>query len=232
MLNTRLAFDARRAFFAEDVIGICARYYTRASPKMQAESLVCYTESMITHLSGTVIDKEERSVVIDVGGVGYKAFVTGQTIESLREGAKASLWTHLAVREDAHTLYGFANKDDLSFFELLISISGIGPKTALGILNVSSAQAIRAAVSSGDTSHLTKVSGIGKKMADKIVLELKGKFGAEESSVTLRDEVDALEALKSLGFKHGEAREALKQVDASIADTGERVKKALKILGK
>lgn len=190
---------------------------------------------MITHLTGTVIDKEERSVVLDVRGVGYKVFVTGSTMETLKDGKEISLWTHLAVREDSQTLYGFTKKDELYFFELLISsVSGVGPKTALGILNVSSAENIRRAVSSGDTSHLTKVSGIGKKMADKIVLELKGKFEAAESSsgISLRDEVDALEALKALGFKHNEAREALKEVDPTVTDTGARVKKALKILGK
>jgi holliday junction DNA helicase RuvA len=189
---------------------------------------------VITHIKGTVIDREERSVVIDVNGLGYKVFVTNATIETLKEGFPAALWTHLAVREDAQTLYGFLSKDELNFYELLISsVSGIGPKTALGILNVSSVSNIRKAVTSGDTSHLTKVSGIGKKMADKIVLELKGKFEAEESSgLSLRDEVDALEALKALGFKHNDAREALKEVDPTITDTGARVKKALKILGK
>lgn len=188
---------------------------------------------MITHIKGTVIDKEERSIVVDVHGIGYKVFVTGNTIEKVREGNETALWTHLAVREDAQTLFGFPTKDELSFFELLISISGIGPKTALGILNVSSVSNIRKAVTSGDTSHLTKVSGVGSKLANKIVLELKGKFGAEEESgISLRDEVDALEALKALGFKHNDAREALKQVDQTVTDTGERVKKALKILGK
>lgn len=191
---------------------------------------------MITHLTGTVIDKEERALVIDVHGVGYKVFATAATVEKAREGAEASLWTHLAVREDAQSLFGFPTKDELSFFELLISISGIGPKTALGILNVSSVANIRKAVSTGDTSHLTKVSGVGKKIADKIVLELKGKFGAESegdtAGISLRDEVDALEALKAIGFGHKEARDALKEVDQSITNTGERVKKALKILGK
>ncbi|HVT75159.1 MAG TPA: Holliday junction branch migration protein RuvA [Candidatus Paceibacterota bacterium] len=188
---------------------------------------------MIAHIKGTVIDKEERSLVVDVNGIGYKAFVTAGTIEKAREGSEIGLWTHLAVREDAHTLFGFPAKDELNFFELLISISGIGPKTALGILNVSSVANIRKAVSTGDTSHLTKVSGVGKKIADKIVLELKGKFDAEsDGGISLRDEVDALEALKALGFKHNEAREALKQVEESVTDTGQRVKKALKILGK
>lgn len=188
---------------------------------------------MITYIRGTIIDKEERAIVMDVNGLGYKVFVTGNTIEKVREGAEAAFWTHLAVREDAQTLFGFPTKDELGFFELLISISGIGPKTALGILNVSSVANIRKAVTSGETSHLTKVSGIGSKLANKIVLELKGKFGAEEESgISLRDEVDALEALKALGFKHNDAREALKKVDQIITDTGERVKKALKILGK
>ena len=188
---------------------------------------------MITHLKGTIIDKEERSIVLDVHGVGYKVFVTGATIDKAREGADMALWTHLAVREDAHTLFGFPTKDELGFFELLISVSGIGPKTALGILNVSSVANIRKAVSTGDTSHLTKVSGVGTKIANKIVLELKGKFGAEETSgVSLREEVDALEALKALGYGHKEAREALKEIDPAITNAGERVKKALKALGK
>jgi len=188
---------------------------------------------VITHIQGKVIDKEEKSIVITVNGLGYKVFVTSITIEKLHENSLVSLWTHLAVREDSQTLYGFLDKDELNFFELLISISGIGPKTALGILNVSSVSNIRKAVSTGDTSHLTKVSGIGKKVADKIVLELKGKFGAEEDSgISLRDEVDALEALKALGYGHKEARDALKEVNQSIVDTGERVKRALKSLGK
>lgn len=189
---------------------------------------------MITHLTGKVIDKEERSLVLDISGIGYKVFTTIGVMEKVHVGHELSLWTHLAVREDSQTLYGFISKEDLNFFELLISsISGVGPKTALGILNVTTVQNIRKAVSTGDTSHLTKVSGIGKKMADKIVLELKGKFEAEsETGISLRDEVDALEALKALGFKHNDAREALKAVDPSITDTGQRVKKALKMLGK
>ncbi|HEY9481069.1 MAG TPA: Holliday junction branch migration protein RuvA [Candidatus Paceibacterota bacterium] len=189
---------------------------------------------MISHIKGTVIDTEERAVIIDVNGMGYKVLATPQTVSGFREGKEASLWTHLAVREDAQTLYGFPTKEDLNFFELLIgSVSGIGPKTALGILAVTTVTNIRKAVSTGDISHLTKVSGIGKKVAEKIVLELKGKFEAEASEgISLRDEVDALEALKALGFKHTEAREALKDVDPSVTDTGERVKKALKILGK
>ncbi len=194
---------------------------------------MAYHGYMISHLRGTVIDIEERSIVLETNNVGYKVFVTNDSLAKAKHGSELALWTHLAVREDSQTLYGFADKEDLDFFELLISISGIGPKTALGILNASSPDAIRNAVSSGDTSHLTKVSGIGKKMADKIVLELKGKLSdGTGNGIALRDEVDALEALKALGFGHKEAREALKEVGETVTNTGERVKKALKILGK
>ncbi len=188
---------------------------------------------MISYIEGTILEKEERTLTLLVHGIGYMIYTTGSILNKLREGTECSFWTHMVVREDAHTLYGFKDKEELRFFELLIGISGIGPKTALGILNVSSVDSIRIAVSTGDTSHLTKVSGIGKKVADKIVLELKGKFGTEMTSgVSLRDEVDAVEALKSIGFNQKDAREALKEVDPSITNTGERIKKALKILGK
>jgi len=192
-----------------------------------------YDLDMISHLSGLVIYKDGRSIVVETGGIGYKVFVTGKTLDGAKDGKNISLWTHFAVREDAQTLYGFINKEDLDLFELLVSaVSGVGPKSALNILNVSSAQALRRAVSSGDTAHLTRVSGIGKKLADKIILELKGKLEGEDGGLAPKDEADALEALKSLGFGHAEAREALEKIDNKISDTGERVKKALKILGK
>ncbi len=130
-------------------------------------------------------------------------------------------------------LYGFANKKELDFFELLITISGVGPKTALNILNVASVDSLRQAVSTGETAHLTKVSGLGKKMADKIVLELKGKLGNyEEIAFGHKEEIDALEALKSLGYSHKESREALQEIDKSHTTTSARVKAALKHLGK
>jgi Holliday junction DNA helicase RuvA len=188
---------------------------------------------MIARIKGLVSEKEERSIILDVHNIGYRVFVTSTTLDSIKVGSEIDFFVHHAIREDSQSLYGFITKDDLALFELLISISGIGPKTALGVLSVSSAQNIRRAVSTGDTSHLTKVSGIGSKLANKIILELKGKFDAEEeSNISLRDEVDALEALKALGFGHKEARDALKEVSTDTTNTGERVKKALKLLGK
>jgi len=189
---------------------------------------------MISHLTGALTATDEKSIVLSVSGVGYKVFTTTETIAKTKPSDVISLWTHLAVRENALDLYGFLTREEITFFELLITVSGIGPKTALGILNVTTIPSLRKAITSGETAHLTKVSGISKKVADKIVLELKGKLGVDTDAddMSLRDEVDALEALKALGYKHHEAREALKDVPTNISDTGERVKSALKILGK
>jgi len=187
---------------------------------------------MIAHLKGTIIDKQEKWLVLDVNGVGYKVFATTETIASKQVMAECELWIHHVIREDASDLYGFPTRDEIGFFELMIGISGIGPRTALGILSLTTVAALKRAVSSGDTSHLVKVSGIGKKNADKIVLELKGKFDTdEEREGAMAEEVDALEALKALGFQHAVAREALRQVEDSTS-TEDRIKRALKILGR
>lgn len=188
---------------------------------------------MISQLTGKISFIALNHIVLDVNGVGYKVFVSNETLGSAKEDSAMTFWTHLAVRENAMDLYGFANKSDLDFFELLLTISGIGPKSALGILNVASAETLRSAVSSGDTSYLTKVSGIGNKNAQKIVLELQNKIGKIEGGARgIREEVDAVEALKSLGYSAREASDALKKVAKEITGTGERVKEALKILSK
>ncbi|HAO64475.1 TPA: Holliday junction branch migration protein RuvA [Candidatus Taylorbacteria bacterium] len=190
---------------------------------------------MIAQLEGTVIHTDPRALVLDVHGVGYKVWIGS---ESLQKKAKKGpemvrIWTYLSVRETALDLYGFANAEELETFELLITISGIGPKTAAGILNVVSIATIRSAIASNDPSYLTKVSGIGKKNAEKIVRELSDKIGVLESDVpteSMRHDSDVIEALKSLGYAEREAREALKKVPADDSSAGERVKKALKIL--
>lgn len=185
---------------------------------------------MIIHLKGTILDKKDKYLVLEVNNIGYKVFATTETIESGAAGQPKSLWTHHAVREDAEDLFGFNTKDELEFFELLIGISGIGPRTALGILNVTTIGALKKAVSSGDTSHLTKVSGIGKKNADKIVLELKDKFAHEEDSGHGSGDIDVIEALQSLGYSQNDARKALKDVSGNT--TQEKIKQALKTLNK
>lgn len=194
---------------------------------------------MISKLRGKIWHIDEKCVILDVSGVGYKVSLTDTDLaELMNEGkdrSEISLWTHLSVKDDALDLYGFINKKELDFFGLLISISGIGPKKALGILSVAPVETLKKALRSRDTSYLTQVSGIGRKNAEKIVLELKDRFEAIEGSndsISLREDSDALEAIKSLGYSSAEAREALQKVDASITKIGDRVKEALKNLGK
>lgn len=187
---------------------------------------------MIAKIEGVVWDINPKFLTVGVAGIGFKIYTTTETKEVSQKGANISLFTHLAVREDALDLYGFLTEEELNFFEMLISISGIGPKTALNVLNVSSVLALTRAIGSNDITHLTKVSGIGRKIAEKIVLELKDKVTGETSDISLRDEVDAVEALKSLGYSQREAREALKEVEKKFTKTGDRIKEALKILGK
>ncbi len=192
---------------------------------------------MISRLTGTIAHIDLKYIVLDVHGVGYKVATTADIMSKIGKDEKeVTVWTYLAVRENAMDLYGFLSLAELNFFELLITISGIGPKTALGILNVASVHAIETAVQTGDTSHLTKVSGIGKKVAEKIVMELKDKVTTvahtPESEKAMRGDADVLEALKSLGYRDNESRDALKKIDKSIKDTGAKIKEVLKILGK
>ncbi|TSC84507.1 MAG: holliday junction DNA helicase RuvA [Parcubacteria group bacterium Gr01-1014_17] len=187
---------------------------------------------MISHLIGIVFEKGVRFAIVDVGGVGYKVWATDDTLHQLKIGTESNLRTHHTVREDAQELFGFLEEDDLKLFELLLGVPGIGPKTALNILNVATPETLRRSITSGETAYLTKISGIGKKTADKIILELREKLGRDEGGTTLKEEVDALEALKSLGYSHSEAREGLKRVPAHIEGTSARVKAALKLLGK
>lgn len=188
--------------------------------------------SMIASLSGTVRHKDLNQLVVDVGGVGYQVAVTTDVSVEAVPSQPIFLWTYLAVRENALDLYGFLDREALESFELLITISGIGPKSALGILNVASPATLRQAVGSGDTSYLTRVSGIGKKNAEKIVLELKDKmkFSESDRSASSSVEGDALEALVSLGYSERDAREALKKVPKETVGASERVKAALKLL--
>lgn len=191
---------------------------------------------MISRLTGTIVHIDLKYVILDVNGVGYKVATTVDIMAKLgKDKENTTLWTYLAVRENAMDLYGFTSLSELNFFELLITISGIGPKTALGILNSASVESLQTAVQTSDTSHLIKISGISKKVAEKIVMELKDKVDkfthTEESKTSMRGDADALEALKSLGYSQNEARDALKELPKSISKTNDKIREALKILG-
>ncbi|MEK7576195.1 MAG: Holliday junction branch migration protein RuvA, partial [Patescibacteria group bacterium] len=146
-------------------------------------------------------------------------------------GSKVNLYTHLYVRENAMELYGFCSMAELEFFEMLICISGIGPKSAVGVLSVAPIDSLKRAIASGESSYLTKVSGIGRRIAEKIILELRDKLGGVDGVVLGSDDTDALDALIALGYNAREAREALHKVSPEKS-IDEKIKTALKSLSK
>jgi len=188
---------------------------------------------MISHLEGTVHSTHAGFLILSVGGVGYKVATTRETLASLKGAKSASLWTHLAVREDVLDLYGFNTEEELRFFDMLLTVPGIGPKSALAVLDIASIPTLRSAISAGNASYLTNVSGIGKKTAEKIVLELKDKVGAgvDSRSASLKGDEEALEAMRALGYSQTEARDALRKVPAEVEKSAQRLREALRILG-
>lgn len=191
---------------------------------------------MIGQLTGNIAHTGDRFIVINAAGVGYKVFTTPENIAAaVSQDEEACFWTHLVVREDALDLYGFLTRQELDFFELLITVSGIGPKSALGVLSLAGTETLRQAIASGNTEYLNKIGGIGKKSAQKIVLELKdkiAKLGQFLPSGNLETHNDVLSALEALGYSLKEAREAIKKIPNDTTDTGEKIKLALKQLGK
>ncbi|MFA6397624.1 MAG: Holliday junction branch migration protein RuvA [Candidatus Paceibacterota bacterium] len=191
---------------------------------------------MISRIEGKLILKTEKIAVIDVSGVGYKINIGIDTFSHLKdkEGQNLAFWTHLAVKEDSMELYGFEDREQLQFFEMLLNVSGIGPKSAISIIGIGSIESLKKAIGSGDASYLNKVSGIGKKIAEKIIFELKDKlntYGYESGQkAELQSESDAVEVLRSLGYGMSEARDALKKVSPEIEGISAKIKEALKIL--
>lgn len=195
------------------------------------------TNTMISLLEGTVAFKGDKFAVLNVGGVGYKVHLPPETLRGLPvAGSSVQVWTHLHVREDSLELYGFPSYAEMDFFETLISVSGVGPKSAIGILGVAPIDTLKRAIAAGETTYLTKVSGVGKRMAEKIIVELKDKLGAssvsDDTRAGLKEDADVLDALFAMGYSQREAREALGKVPQGIAGTQQRLQAAIKLLGK
>lgn len=191
---------------------------------------------MIARIEGKIIIVSDKSIVVDVHGVGFRLFVPIDTIarNSERVGENISLLTHLNVKGDALDLYGFETGDELRFFEMLISVSGVGPKSALSIVSIGAIDSLKKAIGSGDTGYLTKVSGIGKKTAERIVIELRDKLallGHTAEYGELSGETDVMAVLEELGYSREDARNVIKEIPENIIGTSARVKWALKILG-
>lgn len=181
---------------------------------------------MIAYLRGSILSKGKDHAIIIVGDIGYKVYIPGPTLDPLAIGSTTTLYTHDHIREDARDLFGFTDAADLTLFEKLISVSGVGPKMAMTVLALGSNR-VRDAIAKGDVGTLTSASGVGKKTAQKIVLDLKGVLS--EQGVTTAD-MDAVEALRRLGYSATEARDALTLVTGATSE--EKIKEALKILGK
>jgi holliday junction DNA helicase RuvA len=189
---------------------------------------------MIAKIKGKIAYLRDHYAVVDVAGVGYKIFITDFAMGKMAGLEEVELFTYTHVREDILALYGFLTLDELEMFELLISISGIGPKAGLGILTIADPKTIRTAIVTEDSSILTRVSGVGKKTAERVILELKNKIAElpGDDQGMARADSEAIEALVSLGYSGAQAREALKTVPESVKDVSERVRTALKGLGK
>jgi len=188
---------------------------------------------MIGSLKGAVSHRASNYIILETQGVGYKVFTTPTLLLSLKVGQALSLVTMTYVREDQLTLYGFESLPELEFFELLLTVSGVGPKSALGIMSLASLDMIKSAIISEDPAVFTKVSGIGRKTAERVIIELKDKLkGFADNAPVAREHSDALDALLALGYSQQEAREALKAVPAQTSDLQDKVKVALKFLKK
>ena len=197
---------------------------------------------MISFIRGTVADLTETSVIVESGYIGFEINMTGNALAQLHIGQEVKLHTYFQVREDAMVLYGFFNKDDLQVFKLLLGVNGVGPKAALGVLAGITADELRFAVLSDDVKTLSKAPGIGKKTAQKLILELKDKLSFEELEEdgvgaeifdTSADSSDSvmitIEGLVSLGYSKSEAAIAVNKVeDAKDLTPEELLKKALK----
>ncbi len=193
---------------------------------------------MIAFINGTIKNKGAGYAIVLVKGLGYKVFVNEAVYSDLDIGQEVELYVYQKVREDALDLYGFSSLDQLELFELLLSISGVGPKSALGVLSVAKVEDIKETIAKGDSSLLIKVSGIGKKTAERVVLELREKVGVLSSMGTGSGQKpgfsasgDEIDALVALGYSIMQARDALSKVDSKIIDSGERIKLALRSIG-
>lgn len=189
---------------------------------------------MIAHVSGVVAEKFASSVIVDVQGVGYEVQVAAGDFDNIILGDSLKLYTYHHIREQAQELFGFSSLAAKKLFELLITVQGVGPKAALSILSLGDAEVIRNGIASGDATFLSKAGGVGKKTADRVVVDLSDKVGlptrftaTAPTQTELNTNDEALEALMALGYSLNDASQALEGVSLT-APTAERVRQALK----
>ena len=186
---------------------------------------------MIAHIQGKVVEKFLNSLIVDVNGVGYELTVPALDFDETYLDDEKKFYTYHSVRENAEELFGFSSLAAKRLFEMLISVNGIGPKAGIAILSLGSAEEVRNAIASGDSKFISTASGIGRKSAERVILELGDKVGSASTVVAPRKSVnahdEALDALMALGFQMKEATAALSEIDPNLP-TEERIRLALK----
>ena len=185
--------------------------------------------SPIARLRGVVLDRAPESLIVDVGGVGFLVYGTSGTIAAAKTGAEITLHTHLVVREDAMTLYGFGSAHEQRLFQILVGVSGVGPKVALALLSIMNGDELSFAIASGNAAALARASGVGQKLASRIVLELRGKFTAD-TPIALPgvESEEVVAALMGLGYSQAEAVDAVARSELPAdAPVEEKVRLAL-----
>lgn len=193
---------------------------------------------MLGYLNGDIIKSDDRSAIIATGKVGWRVFFGPNTLDKIqKKSTNVNVFTHLYVRDNSQELYGFLSFEELQFFELLLGVSGVGPRHAQIIIDSFSLDNLAGAISKEKSEVFKKVPGIGNKIAKKIIIDLKPKIeklglSGDVDIKALTEEDDAIDALRSLGYKRNEAKEALKDVSENIKGVSRRVEAALKILGK
>jgi len=191
---------------------------------------------MIGYVEGEIVATDDRGVIVLAQGIGWRVFTANSTGIVPSVGEKVHFWTHLAVRDDALDLYGFSTQSDLRMFQALLSVSGIGPKSAASILSAAGVNTLLHAIAARDASYLVKTSGIGKKTAEKLILELRDKHALlpERSDGTqeLGPEHEALDALEALGYTARDVRELVQRIAKEEHSSEAIIRQALRELGK
>jgi len=188
---------------------------------------------MIATIKGKIETISRGYIILEVAGMGYKIFANSKTLNQITKGESKKFFVHQYIRENQLDLYGFLDFGELEVFELLISVSGIGPKAALMILSRAKPDKIKSAIIEGNLDLFTAVSGVGRKTASRIILELKGKISSEDLSIlSLEDSSEIVEALKNLGYKAGEATRVLAKIPRGLKSDDEKIRWALKQLAK
>lgn len=192
---------------------------------------------MISYLQGEIIFQDDKSIIVKTDNLGYQVFVTERFLEKIQQEKieNLELYTYLNVREESLELFGFINLEELNFFKMLIGVNGVGPRMALHILSLANLSEIKQAIVNNRAEFLTKVSGVGKKTAERVVMELRYKIDdikiGKDVKLSTEDE-EVIDALLGLGYRISDAREALRKIPKDLKNSQEKLKATLKLLGK